>query len=260
MPKNLSKKRLKLKKQLKNDPFVWIIAYIDAKHISTVERDLNRYPDYRDISVYIPTVKILKKTFKKENFFEEVPLLFNYGFFKVPRKMAVFKDWLDDLQRNVPCIYGWVRDPANVMSSSPILRVDGKSVYETRENRISAATATSSEIIKLMKDTVDMGAHSADDISLLKSGDPIILRGYPWEGVPANVLKIDSEKKKVVVEMTMFDQLKEVTVSFDNVFFTIYHDKNYDDSLSNNDSMDDNSTGKRRFEKSIKKHYDGSND
>lgn len=258
MPKNLSKKRQKLKRELKNDPFVWVIAYIDAKFIPSVEKDLNRYPDYKDIEVYIPTVKILKKTFKRENHFEEVPLLFNYGFFKVRRKMAMFKDWLDDLQRNVPCIYGWVRDPANVMERKPILRMDNKSVFDVAENRISAALASSQQIIDLMRETVNIGAHSSEDINLLKVGDPIVLRGYPWEGVHANVISIDHPKQKVLVEMKIFDQMNEVNVSFDNVFFTIYHSKNYDDSLTNNQSLDEVS-GQRKSDKQIQRKYESDN-
>jgi transcription antitermination factor NusG len=246
MPKNSSKKG-GLKAKLKSDPFVWVIAYIDKKFLKNTEKDLNRYPEYAGVEAYIPTVKILKKTFKNENFFEEVPLLFNYGFFKVPRKYAVYKNWLENMQKNITCIYGWVKDPANVISSRPKIRDDEKSVFRG----ISVATATSAEIAKLIRDSVNIGAHSADDISLLKTGDPIILRGYPWEGIRANVLEIDHKKQDVKVELQIFSQMKEVRVSFDNVFFTIYHHGNYDDSLTQDKSFDEMADNKSldRFQK-----------
>lgn len=253
MPKLTSKKQ-KLKKQLRNDPFVWIIAYIDSKFLSSVEKQLNKYPEYKDVSVYIPTVKILKKTFKKENHFEEVPLLFNYGFFKVPRIYAVYKDWLDNLQRNISCIYGWVKDSANIIENKPRLRVDGKSALPLK-NVISIATASSVDIARLIKETANMGAHSADDISLLSVGSPIVLRGYPFEGVNATVIDIDHKKQKVNVSIQIFDQMKEVKVSFDNVFFTIYHsNKNYDDSLSSDASIEDLGD-KKVFDKIQKKNW-----
>jgi len=254
MPKRLSKERKNLKKELKNDPFVWIVAYIDAKFLHRVEKDLNKYRDYKQIEVYIPTVKILKKTFKRQNIFEEVPLLFNYGFFKVPRKMAIYRDWLEDFKRNIPCIYGWVQDPANTLMRKPILREDNKSVFDNEENKIACACVSSSDITRLLRDTVNLGAHSADDIALLNAGDPIVLRGYPWEGVHATVKKIDPVKEKVTVEMRIFDQMKEVLVSYDNVFFTIYHQNQHDDSLTNNQSIDTES-GLKKVDKIQKKKY-----
>lgn len=246
----------KLKKQLKNDPFVWIIAYIDAKFLKHVERDLNKFPEYTEVEAYIPTVKILKKTFKNENMFEEVPLLFNYGFFKVPRKFAIYKDWLDNMQKNVSAIYGWVRDPANVIKTKPKLRIDGKSVFNNKANRISAATATSKEIANLIKDSVNLGAHTADEIGLLKVGDPIVLRGYPYEGVNAVVLEINHKKQQINVEIRIFDQMRPALVSFDNVFFTIYHsNKNFEDSMTGDKSIDD-MKDKKTLDKYQKKNWD----
>lgn len=255
MPK-ISKPKKRLKKEIKNDPFVWIVAYIDAKYLTECEWQLNKYPDYSEVEAYIPTVKILTKTFKKENFFEEKPLLFNYGFFKVPRKFAIYKDWLEQMQRNISCIYGWVKDPANVWREGPKLRMDGKSIYSTEENRVSCATATSKEIAMLLKETVNLGAHSADEINLLKQGDNIVLRGYPFEGVNASVLEIDHKTQKVQVEIRIFDQMRPATVSFDNVFFTIYHNnKNFDDALGNEVSIDEMEQNKT-FDKLQKKRND----
>lgn len=250
MPKRI------LKQQVKDDPFVWIVAYIDAKFLKYTERELNKYPEYQEVEAYIPTVKILEKTFKKENIFKEIPLLFNYGFFKIPRKFAQYKHWLDTMQKNISCIYGWVRDPANVWGNLPKLRLDGESVYNTEENKISAAVASSSDIARLIRDSVNLGAHSADEINLLKIGDEIVLRGYPWEGVNASVLYIDHKTQQVKVEIRIFDQMRPTLVSFDNVFFTIYHDtKNFDDTIVSDKSIDEAAMNKT-FDKAQKKKWD----
>lgn len=255
MRKGTSKKRSKLHKKLKNDPNVWVIAYIDAKFIKNVVYELSKYPEYAEVEAYIPTVKILKKTFKKENIFEEVPLLFNYGFFKVPRKYAIYKNWLDNLQKNVSCIYGWVRDPANIWTEAPKMRLDNESVYHTEANRISAATASSADIGRLIKDTINLGAHSSEEISLLQEGQEIVLRGYPFEGVNARVLSINHKTEEVQVEIRIFDQMRPALVSFDNVFFTIYHNtKNFDDALTGDKSIDEMSTNKT-FDKIQKKNW-----
>lgn len=226
-----------LKPKVVDEEFVWVIAYINSKLIKHVQRDLNKYPEYKKVEAYIPTVKILKKTFKKQNIFEEVPLLFNYGFFKIPRKYALHKDWLENMKNNISCIYAWVRDPARGMVTNG-----------------SIAIATSKDITRLLKESINLGAHTADEINLLHEGKEIVLRGYPWEGVNAKVLSIDHKNKMVRVEIRIFDQFRPTNVSFDNVFFTIYHsDKNYDDALMGDKSIDE--MGKN-FDKIQKKKWD----
>lgn len=228
-----------LKHNLGDDYYLWLIAYIDTKFLQYVEADLKKFPEYEEVEAYIPTIKILKKTFKKVNTFEDVPLLFNYGFFKVPRKLALYRDWLDNMRRNISCIYAWVRDPA-----SGILN-----------GGITVAAASSKEVTRLLKDSVNLGAHTAEEISLLNIGDSIVLRGYPFEGVNAKVLSIDHKAQKVEVEIRIFDQFRPTTVSFDNVFFTIYHsNRNFEDSLSGDKSIDEMKDNKT-FDKLQKKNW-----
>lgn len=211
--------------------FVWVVAYIDSAHLKTVVKELAKYPEYNRVEAYIPTVKILKKTFKKEDIFEEIPLLFNYGFFKVPREYAVYRNYLDNMQKNVSCIYGWVKDP----SKGILANTD--SVY--------CATATSDEIADLIKKSGNMGAHSADDLALIKPGDMIILRGYPFDGMEAELVSVDEKRQRVMVNITIFDQVRPAEVSYDNVFFTVYHNKNYDENANNMaDSLDAVASGK----------------
>lgn len=263
--------------QSNDNEFVWIVAYIDSKFLKHTEKELKKYPEYKLVEAYIPTVKILKKTFKKENFFEEVPLLFNYGFFKVPRKYAIYKDYLDQMQKNISCIYGWVRDAANTIEEKPVLRVDGKSVYDKRkigklnkkkktikfeaepEDIYPFATASSEDISRLIRDTKGIGAHDSGEIELLVPGSIITLRGYPFEGVQAEVVEVDHKKKKVNVKIHIIDQMREVKVSFDNVFFTIYHSKNHDDSLQATNSIDEMKS-KKTFDKLQKKNFDHGNE
>lgn len=233
------------KKEVTPDPnyFAWVVAYIDSAYLKNVEADLSKYPEYAEVSAFIPTVKILKKTFKKENFFEEVPLLFNYGFFRVPRKYAVFRNWLDNMKKNVSCIYAWVNDPQKVIATKPRLRLDGREIdySQTGDYLLPVATATSEEISELIKSSVNVGAHSSDDLNLLKVGDTITLRGYPFENLQATLLDIDHKKERVKVKIStgIFEQCKEVSVSFDNVFFTIYHNnKNYFPDVLSENSID----------------------
>lgn len=222
-------------KRGENHYFSWLIAYIDGSQIGKVEKELSRYKEYAEIVAFIPTVKVLKKTFKGKQTFEEIPLLFNYGFFKIPRKFAVHAKFLDDLKDNISCIYAWVKDPQKVIKKKQNLRLDQKAFYT--ENEIPVATAGSKEIARLVKDSFNYSAHSAEDLEKIKPGSIITLHGYPFEGVTATVVMIDPKKQSVKVKITIFDQLREMTVAYDNVFFTIYHNSNYDDSISIKNSL-----------------------
>lgn len=211
----------KRKKPKKPERYCWVVAYIDKDFIPLVERQLEQNPEYNDVEAYIPTIKVLKKKFKGENHFDEVPLLFNYGFFKIPRKLAVHRNFLDNMQKNISCIYGWVKDP------------------HRSKSRISVATATPDEISRLVRASETIGAHTAEDLSMIKVGDIITLKGYPFEGIEAELLSIDEKRRKVKVNIIIFESKKPVEVSFDNVFFTLYQNNNYDDTKLSKNSLDE---------------------
>lgn len=215
--------------------FCWLIAYINAAYIDTVYRDLKKSREYEGVEVYIPTVKLLKKTFKGENQFEEVPLLFNYGFFKVQRRFAVHTAFLDNMKSNISCIYAWVKDPLKVMGKKPTLN-RGKAIYN--DGDIPIATATSEEIANLVKAAYYSSIYDEEEIGKLLPGTVITLRGYPFENIVAEVVEVYPKKQKVKMKLELFDTLKEVMVSFDNIFFTIYHNNSFDDSVSLAASMD----------------------
>lgn len=210
------------KKKSKTKHFVWVVAYINSDFLKLVQEQLDRFQEYDEVEPYIPTIKVLKKQFKNKEQFEEVPLLYHYGFFKVPRKYAIHYSYLENMQKNISCIHGWVKDP-----------VKGSL------QKIPVATATAEEISELIRTTINLGAHSSEDLDLIKPGDYVVLRGYPWEGMECEYLGVNDKTKKVRVKMFMFLQDKEVEVPFDAVFFNLYRGKGYDDSVSNKHSFDD---------------------
>lgn len=241
-------------KRAENNYFSWVVAYIDSTQIDKVEKELRKQPEYKEVEAYIPTVKILTKTFKGKHTFEEVPLLFNYGFFKIPRKFAIHAKFLDDLKSNVSCIYAWVKDPLKIMNTKPKIRLDEKSVY--KENEIMVATASAKEIAKLVRDAFTHSIHDSNDIANFGPGTMITLRGYPFEGVMAEIVQVDPKKKSVKVKISIFDQVRTVGVSFDNVYFSIYHRQNFDDSIPIKNTL--NAMAEYgTLDKQTHKNYDG---
>ena len=223
---------------------VWAIAYIDRSLLKNVESDLVNY-DYTEIECYIPTVKILKKKFKGKAQFEFQPLLFNYGFFKIPYELACIPDYLMTLRYRIGCIYGWVKDPSTALTTIPHLREDNESsnqalseeefmndedLSKMYKNLPQCALAKEKEI-RVLKNAEDkMSIFCKEDIDRIKKGDYIILQTYPWEGIRAKILNISHKTKEVKVELDMDTAMRKVTVSFDNVFYTVYkhHDVDKD--------------------------------
>lgn len=196
--------------------FAWCIAHLDLSTLDRLERDLFKSNQYQDIEAYIPTVRIIKKQFKGKHEFQDVPLYFNYGFFKIPLVWALNIDLLLRIRDDITCISHWVRDPARVHNSSLI--------------EVPVATVTEKQIKQIKKTAQNYSVFSSEDLSNVKVGDEVELKGYPFEGMIGTVLDIDNRGKKVKLLINMDFIQREVTVSFENVFYSIYqgsHDEDY---------------------------------
>lgn len=222
-----------MEKKGKNN-YVWLVAYIHRDHIHRAEIELEQYGYEEEVEVYIPTVKMLQKKFKGKNVFEFVPLLFNYGFFKVPYKKACDPDFLIKLRSRITCIYGWVKDTTKLNETANLRRDNSDPVNALP----GAAMATDKEISQMMKTSKSLGIFTADDLKRIKIGDSIILQGYPFDSMHAEVTHIDYKKGEVKVKLDMAELIREVTVSFENVFYTVYKDFNEEGKEKSTDEMD----------------------
>lgn len=216
-----------------NTKYIWCIAYINRGLINKAEEELKIY-EYDDVEAYIPTVRVLKKQFKGKQMFEMVPMLFNYGFFKMPYTDACNPEFLMTLRYRISCIYGWVKDPIKTITESPRLRVDNESFIDAIPR---AAIATDKEVSRLVKASQSMSIYNQEDLKQFKSGDYIKLEGYPFEGMPAEIIKINHRKGEVIVKLLIDAIVKEVTVSFENVFYTIYKNYNENSRESSSDEI-----------------------
>ena len=201
--------------------FVWVTAYIDRDHLSTVEKDLITF-GFSAVRVFIPTVRVLKKRFKNHNVYEYVPLLFNYGFFNIPYSNACDPSFLKRLKNKIPAIYAWVRDPIKTIKTSPNLRVDN--TQGVRPLDTSIAIVNEEEIAELIKTSEHLSVFSDDIADKLKEGQFITLKGYPYEGMPAEIQKIDRAKRKIKVKLLLECVIAEATISYENIFYTVYSD------------------------------------
>lgn len=219
---------------------VWLIAYVNRDYINIAEEELTAY-DYDFIKAYIPTVRVLKKQFKGKNIFEFIPLLFNYGFFNVPYKYATNTDFLSELRTRITCIYGWVKDPTkDILINKPNLRLDNKGLIKPMAK---TAIATDKEITRLIKKSRAINIYSAEDLKKFKKGDYILLKGYPFDNIPAEIVNINIKKKEVKVKLLIDALIKEATVSFENVFYTVYQSMDINSKEKSLDEIKDNYGG-----------------
>lgn len=218
--------------------YVWVIAYISRDYIHRVEDDLLEW-GFGSIRVYIPTVRMLKKQFKNKNIYEYVPLLFNYGFFQIPYDKACDVEFLRNLREKIPAIYSWVTDPTKVVSSKPRLRMDNKDIQSKEEEEVNEegikilkkvhqipqiAIAREEEIVELLKAAENMSVFSDGLVEKLQVGDFLTLQGYPYEGMPAEIVDVNKNKKQVKVRLLLETMITTATVSFENIFYTVYAD------------------------------------
>lgn len=216
------------------DDKVWVIAYINRDYINVANEEIEMY-NYENVEAYIPTVRVLKKQFKGKNLFEFVPLLFNYGFFKIPYSDACDPEFLLTLRHRITCIYGWVKDPARAVTEFNLMADNQDPVRALPK----AAIATDGEVARLVKASKSMSIYTEKDLEQFKPGDFIKLEGYPFEGMPAQIIRINKKKGEVKVKLMIDEIVKEVTVSFENVFYTIYKNFNENSREASTDEMKD---------------------
>ena len=192
---------------------VWVIIYVETDNLKYLQRDLQKSINFRAITPYVPTVNVLTKNFKGKPEYKEVPFLLNYGFIRIPLKDACRAEYLKYLKSNISCLLGFVRgqDNCTVVSNNGI------------EYQLPLAIATDNEVTQVYTASLNASIYSEKDLQDLKPGQCITLHGYPFDGVLAEVLKINFSKKEVRVSIEIYKSKREVTVSFENVFYTVYN-------------------------------------
>jgi transcription antitermination factor NusG len=187
----------------------WAIVLIDNKKRETIEQGLKRFKIPYEIG--IPLVKVLRKRFKNKDFFDHIPLLFNYGFIKLPNKFLKSREKLMEIKNRCPGVFSWMYCMPN-------------------ERGYIVETVPEYVVKDLMERADRLSIFSASDMNKFNKGDFIILKGYPFDGLGAEIISINNKTKKVKVNVFIMSSVREVQVNFENIFYSIYGD--FDESLS----------------------------
>lgn len=215
----------------KHTHFVYCICYIEFKYFKNINRDLE-IRGYDKVKAIIPTVSILKKTVKNKSVYEEVPILFNYGFIKMPAEKAFSREYLNKVKKDIPGIRGWVKSVETLHPRKKKLRIDNMDIFDDFS---IVAVATRKEVRYFRRLSKQNKRFSLEDLSL-KIGDYLVLRGYPFDGVDATIMDINYIKGTVKLLLYPENGKMEINLPFDNVIYSVY--QNYDPDKLMVDSKD----------------------
>lgn len=210
---------------MKHIPYVYCICRIDAKNWQFINEDLASR-GYKGIKSYIPSVKILKKSKSGKNIYQEVPLLFNYGFIKMKSNLAFDRQYLNKVRKDIPGILGWVKSLETMHPRKKKARIDNA---EDFDDFSMVATIPRKELIRYKKLAKKNNIYSANDITRVNIGSYVTLRGYPFEGIEAVVEDINLNTKMVTVTIYPEKGSMLIQIPMELVFYSIYH--NYDESI-----------------------------
>jgi len=191
---------------------VWLVGNIDTNDISSIRTDLARY-GYHDVNIYIPTIKKLSKVHRGKKLFEEVPMMLNFGFFNIPLENVMNREYLKELRTKVQSLRFWVRDLCNPQWYHGLASVEEE------------------EIIDMMKTQSEMSLFDNDVFDKVNIGKQITLKGYPYEGIIAEISEVNRKKDLIKVRVNVNSLRLELEVDPENVFYTVYSDISVEDRM-----------------------------
>lgn len=102
------------------------------------------------------------------------------------------------------------------------LRVDNA---EDFDDYSVVATISKEEVKKYRRMSRANKIFSVSDITRVAIGDYVVLRGYPFEGIPAVILESNLTTKMMLVKLyPEMDGSLEIEVPMENVLYSAYHE------------------------------------
>jgi transcription antitermination factor NusG len=208
---------------MKHTHYSYCIFYLESKYYKSINDDL-KDRGYKHVKAIVPTVRILKgNTSRGDRVYKEEPVLFNYGFIKMPTVKAMSRDFLRKLKRDIPGIRGFLKNTETLFQRKKKARIDNMDIFDDFS---IVATCPRKDVRRFIKISQENKRFSVDDLVSIKPGDYVILRGYPFEGVDATVLEVDQNHKKCKLLLYPQNGKMEIWLPFDSVLYSIY--QNYD--------------------------------
>ena len=175
-------------KKARSSSVVYCIFYIERDYYTTINQELEENGYGKKLRAIVPTVRILRKVVHGREVYEEVPILFNYAFMRMPRELAYSREFMNKLKKQISGIRGWLRSPESLHPKKIKKRIDNIDIFDDFS---LVATATKKEVRHFQRLSRQNKRFSVQDIMNIKVGDYIVLKGYPYDGIDATVVNVN---------------------------------------------------------------------
>lgn len=220
---------------MKHTSYQWVLFHLDTKYYTHINQELYD-KGYDNLKAFVPTLTMVKKKSKGKNIYEQVPLLFNYGFLRMPTENAFSRVFLNELKRKILGIHSFVKSTETMHKRKKKARIDNA---EDFDDFSIVATVPRKEVHRFKRLAKHSTIYSSEQIDKLAIGSYIVLRGYPFEGIPASVQSIDKNNKTLTVILYPEEGKMKTKIPFENALYSIYYD--YDESKLYANNLEDKS-------------------
>lgn len=212
--------------------YSYCIFYLENKYFMDINKDLKDC-GYHHIKAIIPTVRFIKKKSSRGvDVYQEEPILFNYGFMRMPTSLAYNRVFLNRLKRLIPGVRGWLRD------SEPLHRKRGKKRRVENAEDFDDFSKVAMVPRKIVRDFIKLAKINShldyDDIVSLHPGNYIRLSCYPYIGADAIVEEVNTNDNKIRLHLypNKYKDKMKVWLPLDMVAYNVYQDYNPRISIS----------------------------
>lgn len=219
---------------MKRTHYSYCIFYIEHKYYKDINNEL-KASGYHHIRSIIPTIRFVKHISSRgEIVYQEEPLLFSYGFMKIPTKLAYNRVYLNRMKKSILGIRGWLRDNESLhRKRGKKRRVENA---EDFDDFSKVAMVQRNEVRKFIEIAHTNSHLTYEDITSINKGDYIRLSSYPFIGADAIIMEVNDGLDRVKLHLYPgIDNKKfkmKIWVPKDLVVYNVYKDYNPRVSLS----------------------------
>lgn len=199
---------------------VYAVFLLNSKYWKDINKELKNR-GYKGIRATIPSVSILKKKKAGKVYYNQYPMLFDYGFMRMSSRKAFDRIFLNKLRREIPGIKGWVRDSFTMHPRKKRKRIDNA---EDWDDFSKVAIVTKEEVELLKKISLENSIFDYRGLINMPIGSYVILRGYPFDGIGGILEDISLSTKTAKVILYPDSIQLHIEVSLDNLLYSPYLD------------------------------------
>lgn len=209
---------------MKRTHYSYCVFYLEDKYYQNINKDLKE-SGYRHIRAIIPTIRfITKNSSRGKDVYQEEPLLFNYGFMKIPTSLVYNRQFLNKLKKGISGIRCWLKNTESLhRKRGNKARVDNA---EDFDDFSQVAIVPRKEVRRFLQISRENKRLSIEDISSIHVDDYIELRHYPYIGADAVVKEVDLKNDRVKLQIYPQSSKVETWLPLDMVVYSVY--ENYD--------------------------------